>query len=79
MMTAAEVLIYPSCWCSSHYDCQRQTIAENGDQNADDYDYNGKDGNHDDEVKVDCENQKLLWYVEGSPKVLTYLYQCAQQ
>ena len=50
----------------------------NAKENEDDDDYNGKDSNHDDEVKVDCENQKLLWYVVGSPKVLTYLYQCAQ-
>ena len=47
-------------------------------QNTDDDDYNGKGGSHDDEVKVDCEKQKLLWYVVGSPKVLTCLYQCAQ-
>ena len=67
----AEVLIYTPCWCFSHYECQRQTVAENGNQNAGDDDYNGKDGS-DDEVKVDCENQKLLWYVVGSPKVLTY-------
>ena len=71
-MTAAEVLIYPSCWYLGHYECQRQTFAENGGQNEDDDDYNGKDSNHDDEVKVDCENQKLLWYVVASPKVLTF-------
>ena len=68
----AEVLIYPPCWYLGHYECQRQTFAENGGQNEDDDDYNGKDSNHDDEVKVDCENQKWLWYVVGSPKVLTY-------
>ena len=44
----------------------------NAKENEDDDDYNGKDSNHDDEVKVDCENQKLLWYVVGSPKVLTF-------
>lgn len=56
----AEVLIYPPCCCFIHYECQRQTVAESGDQNADDDDYNGKDGNYNDGVKVDCENQKLL-------------------
>ena len=44
----------------------------NAKENEDDDDYNGKDSNHDDEVKVDCENQKLLWYVVGSPKVQTF-------
>ena len=68
----AEVLNYPPCWYLGHYECQRQTFAENDGQNEDDDDYNGKDSNHDDEVKVDCENQKLLWYVVGSPKVQTF-------
>ena len=64
----AEVLIYPPCWYLGHYECQRQTFAENDGQNEDDDDYNGKDSNHDDEVKVDCENQEVIMVCGGEPK-----------